>query len=122
MLAKIRWAVFCAATNRPFRKSLDWDAFYEIAATEASYDEKLEAYGRLAEERLDAAAFAEFEDEHFGDLEEIAREYFGTDDARAAVREKVAALYPEHEIDEFTERFWADIQVWRESEATETTT
>jgi len=121
VLAKLRWAVYCAATRRRFRMNLDWDSYYEIAATEAGYPEKLEAYRRLAEKRLDAAAFAEFAEQHFGALDEVAWEYFGTDDARTAVHDKVAALYPEHEIDEFTERFWADIQTWRESEATETT-
>jgi hypothetical protein len=58
-------------------------------------------------------AFEAFCDEHLGPLEEVAWEYFGSDAARSAVREKVTALYPEHEIDEFTERFWASIQVWR---------
>jgi hypothetical protein len=118
VLAKVRWAIFCAATKRPFRMSLDWDAYFEIAGTDASYEEKLQAYARLANERLDAAAFAEFDEEHFGELDEVAHEYFGTDEARSAVHQKVAALYPEHEVEEFTERFWADIQVWRESETT----
>jgi hypothetical protein len=33
----------------------------------------------------------------------------------------VAALYPEHEIDEFTERFWNDIQIWRDTHVPEGT-
>ena len=37
-------------------------------------------------------------------------------DARSAVHQKVAALYPEHEVEEFTERFWAAIQTWREEQ------
>jgi hypothetical protein len=113
VLAKMRWALFCAATNRPFRKNLDWQPFFDIADTDASYAEKLEGYSRLAEERFDTVAFEAFCDEHLGPLEEVAWEYFGSDAARSAVREKVTALYPEHEIDEFTERFWASIQVWR---------
>ena len=44
---------------------------------------------------------------------EVAWEYFGSKDAREAVREKVAALFPEHEVEEFTERFWQSIQDWR---------
>ena len=121
VLANIRWALFCAATRRRFRRTLDWEPFFEIAGTDAPYAEKLEAYARLAEERFDALAFAEFREEHFGPLEDVARDYFGTDDARSAVSEKVTALYPEHEVAEFTERVWAEIQVWRESESTEAT-
>ena len=36
-----------------------------------------------------------------------------TNDARVAVRDKVAALYPEHELEEFTDLFWERIQRWR---------
>jgi hypothetical protein len=113
VLAKLRWALFCAATNRPFRKNLDWEPFFEIADSDADFAEKLEGYARLAAERFDTVAFEAFCDEHLGPLEEIAWEYFGSEDAKSAVRQKVTALYPDHEVDEFTERFWAAIQVWR---------
>ena len=118
VLAKLRWALFCAATKRPFRKNLDWGPFFDIADTDASYPDKLEGYAQLAQERFDATAFEDFCDKHLGPLEEVAWEYFGSDDAKAAVREKVTALYPDHEIEEFTERFWLAIQVWREEEST----
>ena len=116
VLAKLRWALFCAATKRPFRKNLDWQPFFDVAATHTTYPDKLERYARLADERFDTASFEAFCDEHLGALEEVAWEYFGSDDAKAVVREKVIALYPDHEVDEFTERFWAAIQVWREEE------
>jgi hypothetical protein len=35
---------------------------------------------------------------------------------RDAVRQKVEALYPAHEVDEFTELFWSRIQDWRRLE------
>jgi len=116
VLAKLRWALFCAATKRPFRKNLDWQPFFDVAATHTTYPDKLERYARLADERFDTASFEAFCDEHLGALEEVAWEYFGSDDAKAVVREKVIALYPDHEVDEFTERFWAAIQVWRDEE------
>ncbi len=116
VIAKMRWAIFCAATQRKFRTDLDWQSFFEIADTSAPFAEKLEAYGKLARQRLQADEFDEFRAEHLGPLDEIAWEYFGTDDARAAVRQKVEALFPEHEHDEFTERFWQSIQTWRDTE------
>ena len=33
--------------------------------------------------------------------------------ARDAVRQKVVAMYPDHEVDEFTDLFWSRIQQWR---------
>jgi hypothetical protein len=122
VLAKIRWALFCAATKRKFRKTLDWEPFYAIAERDGTPAEKLAAYGALARKRFDVQAFEAFSAKHFGPLEEIAWEYFGTADARSAVREKVAALYPAHEVEEFTERFWGDIQGWRESATPEQAT
>lgn len=113
VLAKLRWALFCAATKRKFRRTLDWEPYYRIADNDASYESKLAQYGRVAAERFDTAAFEEFCDKHLGPLEEVAWEYFGGDEARGAVRAKVEALYPEHEVDEFTDRFWSAIQTWR---------
>ena len=117
VLAKLRWSLFVAATNRPMRLSFDWQPYFDVAADASTgYREKLSEYARLSDERLDTARFEEFRDTHLRDLDEAAWEFFGTDEARAAVRAKVASLYPVHEIDEFTERFWQAIQRWRSDE------
>jgi hypothetical protein len=47
----------------------------------------------------------------------VADAFFGSDTCRDAVRQKVQALYPVHEIEEFTELFWGRIQHWRKVEA-----
>ena len=47
-------------------------------------------------------------------LDELAYDFFGTETMRDAIRRKVTALFPAHEIDEFTELFWQRIQRWRE--------
>ncbi len=33
-----------------------------------------------------------------------------------AIRQKVTAIFPAHEIEEFTELFWSRVQLWREQE------
>jgi hypothetical protein len=114
--ANIRWSVFCAVTKRPFRKTLDWEPFYAIAAQDKPYSEKLRAYGKLAEERFDAARFEEFCAKHLAHLDEVAWEFFGTQAAKDAFRQKVAALFPKHEIEMFTELFWRRVQAWRADE------
>ena len=48
---------------------------------------------------------------------EVAWEFFGTDEAKEAVRKKVVSKFPEHEVEEFTEHFWGLIQFWRKTEA-----
>jgi len=114
--ANLRWAIFCAATRRPVRHNLEWAPYFEIAAQDLPYREKLHGYARLARKTLDAEAFGEFCDRHLGHLDAVADEFFGTEQARDAVRQKVAALFPAHEVDEFTELFYGRIQQWRASE------
>ncbi len=115
--AKIRWSLFCAASQRRMRVNLDWAPYFEIAAEEAPFSEKLAAYGALARERLDADRFAEFCDTQLPDLDEITYQYFASDRAKELVRAKVASLFPAHEADGFTEHFWGLIQFWRTTEA-----
>jgi hypothetical protein len=114
--ANIRWAAFVAATQRPMRKTLDFEPFYAIANQKLPYAEKLKAYGALARKRFDSGRFEEFCGRHLGHLDEVAWQYFGGDRAREAVRKKVQAIYPAHEVDEFAERFWGLIQRWRHEE------
>ena len=114
VLANIRWSVFNAVTRRKMRKTLDWEPFYAIAADkEMPYRERLRAYAKIANERFETARFEEFCAKELGNLDELAWEFFATPVARDAVRQKVAALFPTHEIETFTELFWRRIQAWR---------
>ena len=111
--AKVKWALFCAATKRKMRKTLDWEPFFEIAAGSGTFREKLAAYAAIARERMDSERFDEFCATHLARLDEVAWDFFGSEPARQAVRAKVAALFPAHEVDEFTDYFWNKIQDWR---------
>jgi hypothetical protein len=112
--AYIRWSVFCAATKRPMRMNLDWAPYYAIAASDRSYAEKLDAYAAIADERLETDRFEEFCATHLSHLDEVAHEFFGGPVARDAIHQKVASLFPSHEIEPFTEFFWQRIQDWRQ--------
>ena len=115
--AKLRWSLYCAATGRRMRQNLNWEPYYAIAAEDLDPREKLRRYGALAREHFELEAFEEFCTKHLAHLDEVAWEFFGDDRARAAVRKKVEALFPEHEHDEFTDHFWNEIQAWREADA-----
>lgn len=115
--AKVRWSIFAAATGRRMRKTMDWDPYIAIADERGMpFRERLAAYAKIARKRLDEAAFERFCAKHLAHLDEVAWTFFGTPRAKEAVRLKVAALFPGHEVEEFTERFWAAIQRWREEE------
>lgn len=115
--ANLRWAIYCAATRRRVRHNLDWEPYFEIAAEDLPYREKLRRYALLARQTLEADAFGEFCARHLPHLDAVAEEFFGTEQARDAVRQKVSALFPAHEVDDFTELFYGRIRQWRAEEA-----
>ena len=116
--ANLRWSIFCAATKRPMRKNLDWEPFYAIArARTCRTREKLRAYAAIADERFETDALRGVLRQapgaprrgRVGVLRHAGR-------AKDAVRQKVAALFPAHEVEQFTELFWQRIQAWRADE------
>ena len=113
----IRWSLFCAATKREMRQNLDWTPFFEIAKKDLPLNERLSAYAGIARERMEADRFGEFCEKHLGHLDEVALEFFATDRAKEIFRTKVAALYPAHEVERFTEHFWGLVGFWRKTEA-----
>ena len=108
--ANLRWSIFCAATKRRRNTNLDWHEYFDIADKDMSFDDKLAGYVKIARRRFDVDGFNEFCDKHLAHIDEVADEYFSTDEVRDAIRQKVEALYPEHEFDLFTELFWDRVQ------------
>ena len=115
--ANLRWSIFTSVTGRKFRKNLDWEPFYNISEQDLPYSEKLKGYAKIARDRFESDRFDEFCQKHLSHLDEVAWEFFGTENAKAAVRAKVKALYPAHEVEPFTELFWGRIQKWRADES-----
>lgn len=115
VMANIRWSTFCAATKRKMRMCLDWEPYFEVLAEDLPYRERLARYAAIGHERMETDRFEEFCDRHLTHLEEQTRDFFGTDLARDTIRRKVATLFPEHEVESFTDHFWQRIQDWRNS-------
>ncbi|MDC0722599.1 ATP-grasp domain-containing protein [Nannocystis bainbridge] len=113
----IRWSLFCAATGRKKALNLDWAPFFEIAKKDLPYRERLAGYAKIARERMEHDRFQEFVAKHLTHLDEVTWEFFGTDTAKGFVRQKVAALFPAHEVEAFTDHFFGLIQFWRKCEA-----
>ena len=115
--AKLRWAIFCAATLRPMRATLDWAPFYEVRDRRLPRDEAIAEYGRVARERFESERFEDFCAQHLAGLERAVWDYFGDDRARQAIARKVEALFPRHEWESFSDYFWEAVQEWRAAEA-----
>ena len=76
-----------------------------------------DALGEAQEPVRVAFLFGEFCEKHLSHLDEVALEFFATDRAKEIFRTKVAALYPAHEVERFTEHFWGLVGFWRKTEA-----
>jgi hypothetical protein len=113
--ANIRWATFAAATGRRV-KQFDWQPFFDAVEEGMTLRERLDALVPLALKRFDADRFEEFCAKNLAHLDAVTHDWFGTDDARDAVRLKVAALFPPHEVEAFTDLFFRRIQQWRADE------
>jgi len=114
--ANLRWSIFCAATDRSMKTNLDWQSYFAIADQDIPFEEKLAGYVKLASGHFDVDEFESFCAKHLPQLDEMAYEFFATGTMRDAIRQKVTALYPEHEIDSFVELFWNRVQEWRRVE------
>lgn len=114
--AKVRWALFCAATKRSFRLNLQWAPYYKAAAEGGDLHERLARYVKLADAHFETARFEEFCATHLANLDEVADEFFGSDVARDAIHQKVRALFPREEVEAFTDLFFERVQRWRREE------
>ncbi len=115
VMANIRWSTFCAATKKKMNMDLNWEPYWEIMRQDLPYRERLAAYAAIGHKRMETDRFQEYCDKNLQHLEEQTHEFFGTDLAKDTIRQKVVALFPEHEVESFTEHFWQRIQNWRQS-------
>jgi len=95
---------------------MDWQPYLDVAGRDLSPRERLSEYAAIAHERFETERFRDFCRTHLSHLDELAYDFFGSGQMRDAIHQKVSALFPAHEIDEFTELFWQRVQHWREQE------
>lgn len=116
LTAKLKWSLFAAATRRRV-VPLHWGTYFRAAEEGGTFREKLDRYVRLAHLHFATDEFEAFCARHLAHLDEVVHEFFGSEVARDAIRQKVVALYPDHEVESFTDLFWDRIQQWRSDAA-----
>jgi hypothetical protein len=115
--ALLKWTIFCAATRRKPTLQFNWQPYFEIADLDLPFSEKLERYDALARQHFDTERFETFCAEHLAHLDEVALDFFGSELFKEAVHAKVEALYPKHEVEQFTDHFFGLVQFWRKTES-----
>lgn len=112
----LAWSLFCLATERPMRITMDIEKYFEISDSERSYDEKLAAYEKLADEHFETSRFEEFRATKLKSLDEAMWELAQTPQFDQIIVQTVQATFPAHEQDQFIAHFRGLLKYWSESE------
>ena len=113
MSALLRWTVFCVVTGRRFRLDLDTSRYFAIAdRDDLSYEDKLAAYRRLADEYFDAERYADFCSSRLPHVDEMVYDWVCSPEFDALLVDTVRATYPPDEHDRFAAHFRGLIGAW----------
>jgi len=114
--ALIRWTTFCSVTGRKFRFDLNWQKYLDVANTEISYEEKLDKYMEIADQYFENEKFEEFCAKHLSHLDEVAYDFFTSEEMNKIIERKIRKKFPEHEFDEFTAHYKGIRDFWAKCE------
>jgi hypothetical protein len=110
--ALVRWSVYCLVTGRPSNVDLRTGRYFEIADSDRSYDEKLDAYLALADEHFQTERYRDWCATHLGHLDELVAQWVGSADFDRLLVETVQATYPAQEQEQFLAHFRGLIGLW----------
>jgi len=112
--ALVRWSVYCVVNGRRSNIDLETARYFEIADSERSYDEKLDAYAALADAHFETDRYREWCEEHLPHLPEQVHDWVTSADFDRLLRDTVAATYPAHEQEQFLAHFRGLLGLWAE--------
>jgi hypothetical protein len=112
--ALVRWSVYCVVTGRRSNVDLETSRYFDIADSERTYEEKLDAYAELADAHFETDRYREWCDEHLPHLPEQVHDWVTSDEFDRLLRDTVAATYPAHEQEQFLAHFRGLLGLWAE--------
>ena len=113
----VKWCVFALVTARRPRLDLDTDRFFAIAdVADRSHQEKLLAYRELADAYFETERYHDFCARSLPYLDEIVREWVGSEDFDRLLTDTVRSVYPAHEHDQFIAHLRGLISMWLHDE------
>jgi hypothetical protein len=111
--ALVKWAVFCTVTDRRMRVDQDLRPYFDIGdRTDLTYEEKIDEYGRMADEYFEAATYHEFCAEHLSHIDEVVVEYFQSREFDDLLVDTVRTTFPAHEHDHFVPHYRGLLGAW----------
>ena len=118
MTSLVRWSVFATATGRVPRPHVDPAPWFAIAdRDDLGYEEKLAEYTRLADAYFETDRYADFCASRLAGLDEVALEYFRSDDFDRLLVDTVTGTFPAHEHEQFVAHYRGLLAAWCADEA-----
>jgi hypothetical protein len=115
--ALLKWSAFCAVTGRRPRLDLETRRYFEVADSDRGYGEKLAEYSKLADDYFEIDRYAEFCATALADVDDIVRDWVGSQSFDALLVETVQATYPAAERDRFVAHFRGLLGLWLADQA-----
>jgi hypothetical protein len=110
--ALVRWSTFCLVTGRRPSVDLETERYFEIADSDRTYDEKLDAYLALADRHFETERYTEWCATHLGHLDDLVTQWVSGADFDRLLVETVEATYPPQESEQFLAHFRGLIGMW----------
>ena len=114
--ALVKWSVYCVVTGRHGSVDLSTRAYFDVADSDRTYEEKLDAYLDLADAYFETERYADWCSEHLPHLDEAVHEWVTGDDFDRLLRETVQATYPPHEQEQFLAHFRGLVGLWADDQ------
>jgi hypothetical protein len=113
MTALLRWSAFCVVTGRRPRLDTDTRRYFDVGDDpDLSYDEKLAAYRRLADEYFETERYQEFCATRLANVDEMVHEWVGSPAFDDLLVETVTSTFPPHEHERFVAHFRGLLGAW----------
>jgi hypothetical protein len=110
--ALVRWTVYCCVTGRRMQVAMDTDPWFEVADSDRSYEEKLEAYRELADGYFEVEAYEEFCDRHLGHVDEAMAGYVASPEFDRLLVDTVTRAFPPREHEQFVAHYRGLLGAW----------
>lgn len=116
-----KWSIYCAVTGRRMQIDQDTKAYFDIAdRPDMTYRERLDEYGRLADEYFEIDAYREFSDEYLADLDELMVDFVDGPEFDRLLIDTVRTTFPPHEHDHFIAHYRGLLNLWVHDQRTST--
>ncbi|HLJ02678.1 MAG TPA: hypothetical protein VKT31_04515 [Solirubrobacteraceae bacterium] len=113
MKTLLKWCAFCLVTGRRAPLDLDTRSYFEIGDREdLSYEEKLSAYRRLADEYFDVDRYHDFCASRLPHVDELVLDWVSSAEFDRLLTDTVRSTYPTHEQEQFAAHLRGLVGQW----------